>query len=115
MIESPCVKICTLDESGELCMGCFRTIEEIGLWSQLADAARMRVLELATERRRGLGDAVPLALRGTASFCESCGAEFTCGASDPAKPCWCVSYPPVSPRGPQATCLCPACLAAASR
>jgi predicted Fe-S protein YdhL (DUF1289 family) len=76
MIESPCVKICTLDESGELCMGCFRTIEEIGSWSQLGDPARMRVLELATGRRRSLGDAVPLAVRGAASFGESCGAEF---------------------------------------
>ena len=115
MIESPCVKICTLDESGELCMGCFRTIEEIGSWSQLADPARMRVLELATGRRRSLGDAVPRAVRGAASFCESCGAEFSCGASDPSRPCWCVGYPPVSPRGSGASCLCPACLASAPR
>ena len=113
MIESPCIRICTLDESGRVCMGCFRTIEEIGLWSQLDDRARAQVLEHTAERRRSLGDSVPLAVRVGSTFCEACGAEFTCGASDPAKPCWCVSYPPVAPRGSQATCLCPACLAAA--
>jgi predicted Fe-S protein YdhL (DUF1289 family) len=115
MIESPCVKVCTLDESGEVCMGCFRTVGEIAQWSQMGDPARARVLEAATARRRSAGDRAPLAVRGAASFCEACGGEFTCGASDPAKPCWCVGYPPVTPRGPRASCLCPACLAAASR
>ena len=114
-IASPCIRICTLDEGGELCLGCLRTIEEIGLWSQMADTARSQVLELVAVRRRDLGDRVPLAVRGAGTFCESCGAEFTCGASDPAKPCWCVSYPPVAPRGSQASCLCPGCLAAAVR
>lgn len=115
MIESPCIKICTLDESGQVCLGCFRTIDEIGHWSQMADPARARVLELALQRRRSLGDAVPLAVRWGETFCEACGSEFTCGASDPARPCWCVGYPPVAPRGAGATCLCPACLAAASQ
>jgi predicted Fe-S protein YdhL (DUF1289 family) len=112
MIESPCVRICTLDESGRVCMGCFRTIEEIGQWSQMGDPARARVVERAFERRKSLGDAVSLAVRAGSTFCESCGSEFTCGASDPSKPCWCVSYPPVAPRSAQASCLCPACLAA---
>jgi predicted Fe-S protein YdhL (DUF1289 family) len=114
MIESPCIRVCTLDESGEVCMGCFRSIEEIGLWSQLDDIARARVLELAGRRRRALGTSTPLAVRSMASFCEACGAEFTCGASDPTRPCWCVGYPAVAPRSEQATCLCPACLAAAA-
>jgi predicted Fe-S protein YdhL (DUF1289 family) len=52
MIESPCVKVCTLDPSGTICTGCFRTIEEIGLWTQLPDPVRAQVLEKLPARRR---------------------------------------------------------------
>ena len=104
-VESPCVRVCTLDPTGQLCLGCFRTIEEIGLWSQLTDAARARVVSDAAARRAG----------ASAQFCEACGAEFSCGAQDASKACWCVAYPAVTPRAPDASCLCPACLAAATR
>ena len=33
MIETPCVKICTLDARAGLCLGCGRTIDEIARWS----------------------------------------------------------------------------------
>ena len=104
-IASPCIRVCTLDEAGSLCIGCFRTIEEIGLWSQLTDAARARVVSEAATRRAGAG----------AQLCEACGAVFSCGANDASKPCWCVAYPAVTPRAADARCLCPACLAAAAR
>ena len=113
-VESPCIRVCTLDESGQLCMGCFRTIEEIGLWAQLTDTARSRVVGRAALRRRDHESGRPAA-RSAAQLCEACGAEFSCGASDPIAPCWCVGYPSVAPRGPDATCLCPACLATAAR
>jgi predicted Fe-S protein YdhL (DUF1289 family) len=66
-IASPCIRVCTLDEAGELCLGCFRTIEEIGLWSQLTDAARARVVGEAAIRRAG----------ASGQSCEACGAQFT--------------------------------------
>ena len=103
-IASPCIKVCTLDAAGELCLGCFRTLDEIGRWAQLPDAARAAVMEQLPERRRR-HDSAALAR------CDNCGAPFHCGAQD-AQPCWCTAYPPVAPASPDARCLCPFCLAA---
>lgn len=44
MIESPCVKICTLDARSGLCLGCGRTIDEIARWTTMAAAERACVL-----------------------------------------------------------------------
>jgi predicted Fe-S protein YdhL (DUF1289 family) len=52
MIESPCIRVCTLDATGELCLGCFRTLEEIGSWAVYSDPERRNVLERLAERRR---------------------------------------------------------------
>lgn len=50
-VESPCVKICELDKTKSLCIGCFRTVEEIGEW-RLADVQRQQeILKNAAERR----------------------------------------------------------------
>jgi uncharacterized protein len=105
-VESPCIRVCTLDESGGTCLGCFRTLDEIGLWAQLTDNARRLVVQQAAFRKRAHEARVK---PGTAAFCEACGEEFTCGAQS-AEPCWCTAYPPVAPSGPDARCLCPACL-----
>jgi predicted Fe-S protein YdhL (DUF1289 family) len=43
MIESPCVKICTLDARSGLCLGCGRTIDEIARWTAMGAAERSRV------------------------------------------------------------------------
>jgi len=50
-IESPCIRICTLDATGELCLGCFRTLDEIVAWTGLSEAERARVLARLPERR----------------------------------------------------------------
>jgi predicted Fe-S protein YdhL (DUF1289 family) len=44
MIESPCVKICTLDARSGLCLGCGRTIDEIARWTAMSAAERSRVI-----------------------------------------------------------------------
>ena len=51
MIESPCIRVCTLDASGELCLGCFRTLEEIVSWTAYSDNERWNVLERLPARR----------------------------------------------------------------
>ena len=51
MIESPCIKVCTLDVEGRLCLGCFRTLEEIGAWAEMSDAQRAAVMERLPRRR----------------------------------------------------------------
>ena len=54
MIESPCVKICTLDARSGLCLGCGRTIDEIARWSAVSAAERARIMaELPARRAAG--------------------------------------------------------------
>jgi predicted Fe-S protein YdhL (DUF1289 family) len=43
MIETPCVKICTLDARAGLCLGCGRTVDEITRWSRMDASERARV------------------------------------------------------------------------
>lgn len=49
-IANPCVRNCCLDD-GNICMGCFRTLEEILAWRSLTVKQRKAVLA-DTERRR---------------------------------------------------------------
>lgn len=44
MIESPCVKICTLDARSRQCLGCGRTVDEIARWIEMNDAERARII-----------------------------------------------------------------------
>jgi predicted Fe-S protein YdhL (DUF1289 family) len=53
-VLSPCVGICSLDESG-LCEGCHRSAAEIARWPQMNDDQRLHVMEVvlpAREARR---------------------------------------------------------------
>jgi predicted Fe-S protein YdhL (DUF1289 family) len=111
-IASPCIKVCTLDAGGQVCVGCFRNLDEIAFWSQMSNAERVEVLERIVERRAQF--TATHSLTATWISCERCGARFACGASDSMRPCWCRGYPAVMPSGDNATCLCPACLAAAA-
>ncbi len=50
-VPSPCVSVCTMDAAGALCLGCFRTLDEIAAWSVLdADAKRAVLAKLARRR-----------------------------------------------------------------
>lgn len=49
-VSSPCVKICELDGRG-LCIGCFRTREEIAGWLEMTEPERDTVI-VALELRR---------------------------------------------------------------
>jgi hypothetical protein len=43
-IESPCVKICSLDPASDLCNGCGRTLDEITRWYGMSDDERRRIM-----------------------------------------------------------------------
>ncbi len=58
-VPSPCTKICTLDEQGRYCIGCFRTLDEIAQWMRLDAATRLAVLRACEERRRVVRAARP--------------------------------------------------------
>jgi uncharacterized protein len=40
---TPCIGVCQLDSEG-YCIGCRRTIEEIGRWRGMSEAERLRVM-----------------------------------------------------------------------
>ena len=44
MIETPCVKICTLDARMGLCLGCGRTIDEITRWTSMSAFERSTIM-----------------------------------------------------------------------
>ncbi|MEM6375118.1 MAG: DUF1289 domain-containing protein [Pseudomonadota bacterium] len=58
-IESPCVKLCVVHPEAKICTGCYRTLEEIGGWSQMSADHRAKVMaELPSrapllQKRRG--------------------------------------------------------------
>lgn len=54
-IKSPCVRNCCLDTK-DICMGCFRHLDEIIGWTQLTEAQKKDVLVLAQERKGGYKD-----------------------------------------------------------
>ena len=59
-IATPCVKVCVVDGASGLCLGCYRTLSEVGGWSALSDAERAAVMaELPGRRER-----IDPALRG---------------------------------------------------
>lgn len=41
---SPCVDVCVLDENGEYCLGCGRSLEEIATWATLTPDQKRAVL-----------------------------------------------------------------------
>ncbi len=43
-LESPCVKVCQLDQAKGVCIGCLRTLAEIGAWSQMSGVERARIM-----------------------------------------------------------------------
>ena len=43
-MASPCIKACIVDGASSLCLGCFRTLSEIGGWSGLSDARRAEIM-----------------------------------------------------------------------
>ena len=47
---SPCVRNCCLDEQN-ICLGCFRHLDEITAWGGSSDPERRAILERAAQRR----------------------------------------------------------------
>jgi uncharacterized protein len=43
-IESPCVRICSLDPASDLCLGCGRTLAEITRWYGMSDDERRCIM-----------------------------------------------------------------------
>ncbi len=53
-IESPCIGVCRIGD--RYCLGCFRTIREIGGWSSYSADEKRAVLAQLPDRRAAAGD-----------------------------------------------------------
>ncbi|EQA44269.1 PF06945 family protein [Leptospira broomii serovar Hurstbridge str. 5399] len=43
IVRSPCIKLCQMDPMTGLCEGCFRTLQEIGMWTSYSEEERKRI------------------------------------------------------------------------
>ncbi len=43
-ISTPCVKVCKIEPVSGVCIGCRRTLEEIGAWSRLSEPQRLEIM-----------------------------------------------------------------------
>lgn len=50
-VPSPCVSICALDDNN-VCLGCYRSGEEISRWGELSNDEKRAVMEKVGERER---------------------------------------------------------------
>ncbi len=49
-VKSPCVEVCALDDK-DLCIGCYRTANEIIEWFSASDERKREILVSVAERR----------------------------------------------------------------
>ncbi len=50
-VMSPCVRNCCLNEK-DICLGCFRNLDEIKQWSMSTESERVIVLKKADRRKK---------------------------------------------------------------
>ena len=50
-VLSPCNSTCKMSESSGLCLGCWRTIDEIVAWGSRSDDAKKQILALIQVRK----------------------------------------------------------------
>jgi len=43
-VDSPCVKTCVVHPEARLCVGCFRSIDEISSWSRMSPEERRAIM-----------------------------------------------------------------------
>jgi predicted Fe-S protein YdhL (DUF1289 family) len=53
-VQSPCINVCVMDDDfePEICAGCYRTAEEITIWSAADDKLKLEILEKCEQRRK---------------------------------------------------------------
>ncbi|MEI7574589.1 MAG: DUF1289 domain-containing protein [Methylotenera sp.] len=50
-IQSPCIGVCTVDDSTGMCLGCYRTVDEIKGWWDMNPKNQKNLL-IALEKRQ---------------------------------------------------------------
>ena len=57
-VESPCIGVCTVGENS-MCMGCFRTLDEIANWINFSRQAKLAVISQIPARVDKLFETTP--------------------------------------------------------
>jgi len=50
-VASPCIDVCQMDDARGVCLGCFRTLDEIVHWAQYTPRKKRAVLAKLPARR----------------------------------------------------------------
>ena len=50
-VASPCIGICAVDDLSGLCVGCYRSMDEISQWWDMNDAERNKVTSQLADRQ----------------------------------------------------------------
>ena len=53
-IVTPCIKVCAVDGASGYCLGCHRTLKEIGAWGRFSDAEREAIMAELPARRSAI-------------------------------------------------------------
>lgn len=51
-VVSPCISVCSIDAATKMCIGCLRTLKEIGAWRTMAVAEKKAVVAACNERAK---------------------------------------------------------------
>ena len=49
-VQSPCIGVCSMDDSTGLCLGCYRTMDEIQQWWELDNTQKLALIALVSAR-----------------------------------------------------------------
>ncbi|MEO1796067.1 MAG: DUF1289 domain-containing protein [Pseudomonadota bacterium] len=49
-VDSPCVKLCSIHPVEGICIGCLRSLEEIGAWSTMSQDERRGIMATLPDR-----------------------------------------------------------------
>tara|TARA_B100000035_G_scaffold294881_1_gene285506 strand:- start:2380 stop:2541 length:162 start_codon:yes stop_codon:yes gene_type:complete len=50
--DSPCIGLCELKKTSQICKGCFRTIDEITNWKMFSEVKKKEILKLLEKRKK---------------------------------------------------------------
>lgn len=50
-LPSPCISICQMDAASGVCLGCYRTRQEIALWRDMPQGEQRDLLDVLNDRR----------------------------------------------------------------
>ncbi len=57
-VESPCIRNCCLNDD-DVCVGCYRSLQEITQWSAASDQVKLFILDRAKQRKQALRSVLP--------------------------------------------------------